>query len=112
MSFLRNLLRDISLLPRKTPQLFQHYKGGALYEYLGLALLEATGEPVVRYRKWDPTGLYVNQDPEWVRTLASWDFQILWPDGVIRPRFCYTRAGVMNPYHRYENVPSLPPRNS
>ncbi len=68
-----------------TPGTYQHYKGG-LYEVLMLAQMsESSAEIVVVYRS-HATG------DTWVRPLRtmgadSWEDQVVWPDGVTRPRF-------------------------
>ena len=68
----------------ETATIFEHFKGG-LYRMLFLARDSETQEPIVIY-------MHLDDGSMWTRRLSLWQEQVLWHDGVMRPRFRRVRA--------------------
>lgn len=64
-----------------SPGLYRHYKG-SLYIVFAVAQHSETGELMVIYRE-------LTKEGAWVRPLAMFEEEVLWPDGVTRPRFSF-----------------------
>ena len=62
-----------------TPGWYKHYKGG-LYYLIGMANHSETLELLVLYKS-------VETDKVWARPYTMWSEEVLWPDGILRPRF-------------------------
>lgn len=61
-------------------RVYRHFKGG-LYEFVSYGYLEADMSKVVIYRS------VKKDDRVFVRSKASWEAVVEWPDKVKRPRF-------------------------
>jgi hypothetical protein len=79
---------------------YRHFKGGT-YSTTFIAYDEATREPLVVYRGTE-TGT------NWTRPVRTWTEIVLWPDGVLRPRYDLIEAYSLDASQAYEEVAGAP----
>ena len=77
--------RDIHIPAPGTPYL--HYKGGSYVVLTVGRLSEQRDQLCVVYRSNDTHQV-------WIRPLGMWSEKVVWPDGILRPRF--DLAGLQN----------------
>lgn len=90
-------LKDLSKFPI-TPGVYRHPKGGT-YRFDGLERCSETLEIRVSY-------ICVKSGEKWTRPASMWSEPVVWPDGIVRPRFTAEFALSPECVHMLSELPA------